>query len=247
MFTFFTENNLISSNQSGFRPWDSCVNQLLAITHEIYKSFDKGFEVRGVFLDISKAFGKVWHEGLLLKLNQIGISGNLLNLLHDFLSCRKRRVVLYGQHSSWDYITAGVPQGSILWSLLFLIYINDLPNNLFSNCNPFADDTSLFSVVNNIHTSAATLSQDLNGITNWAFQWKMIFNPDLSKQGQEVIFSRKIKKLLHPALLFNNIPLSNSLFQKHLGLTLDIKLNFSEHIKSITRKISKTLGLLRKF
>ena len=75
----------------------------------------------------------------------------------------------------------------------------------------------------------------------------MTFNPDLSKQAQEVIFSRKIKKLLHPTLLFNNIPLNNSLFQKHLGLTLDIKLNFSEHIKSITKKISKTMGLLRKF
>ena len=94
-----------------------------------------------------------------------------------------------------------------------------------------------FSVVNNIHTSAITLKQDLGAITNWAFQWKMVFNPDLSKQAQEVIFSRKIKKLLHPALLFNNIPLSNSLFQKHLGLTLDVKLNFSEHIRSITKKI----------
>ena len=70
MFTFFTENNLISPNQSGFRPGDSFINQLLAITHEIYKSFDEGFEARGVFLDISKAFDKVWHEGLLLKLNQ---------------------------------------------------------------------------------------------------------------------------------------------------------------------------------
>ena len=86
MFTFFIENNLISPNQSGFRPGDSCVNQLLAITHEIYKSFDEGFEVRRVFLDISKAFDKVWHKGLLLKLNQNGISGNLLKLLRDFLS-----------------------------------------------------------------------------------------------------------------------------------------------------------------
>ena len=75
----------------------------------------------------------------------------------------------------------------------------------------------------------------------------MIFNPNLSKQTQEVIFSRKIKKLLHPTLLFNNIPLSNSLFRNHLGLTLDIMLNFSEHIKSITKKISETLGLLEKF
>ena len=105
----------------------------------------------------------------------------------------------------------------------------------------------LFSVINNIHTSATTLSQDLNAITNWALQWKMIFNPDLSKQTQEVIFSRKIKKLLCPTLLFNNIPLSNSFFQKHLSLKLDIKLNFSEHIKSITKKINKTMGLSRKF
>ena len=87
MFTFFTENNLISLNQSGFRPGDSSVNQLLAITQEIYKSFDEGFEVREVFLDMSKAFDKVWHEGLLFKLNQNGISGNLLSLLPDFLSC----------------------------------------------------------------------------------------------------------------------------------------------------------------
>ena len=130
----------------------------------------------------------------------------------------------------------GVPQGSILGPLLFLIYINDLPNDLSSNCKLFADDTSLFSVVNNIHTSATTLSQNLNAITNWAFQWKMIFNHDLSKQAQELIFSRKIKKLLHPTLLFNNIPLRN---QKHFGLALDIKLNFSENIKSITKKLVK--------
>ena len=98
MFTFFIENNLISPNQSGFRRGDSCVNQLLAITHEIYKSFDEGFEVIGIFLDISKAFDKVWHEGLLLKLKQNGISGNLLKLLRDLLSYRKQRVVPNGQH-----------------------------------------------------------------------------------------------------------------------------------------------------
>ena len=80
MFTVFTENNLISLNQSGFMPGDSCVNQLLAITQEIYKSFDEGLEVRGVFLDIAKAFDKVWYEGFILKLNRNSISGNLLNL-----------------------------------------------------------------------------------------------------------------------------------------------------------------------
>ena len=99
MFKFFIENELISPNQSGFKPGDSCINQLLAITHEIYKSFDDGFEVRGVFLDISKAFDKVWHEGLIFKLKQNGISGNLLNLLCDFLRNRKQRVLLNGQVS----------------------------------------------------------------------------------------------------------------------------------------------------
>ena len=89
----------------------------------------------GAFLDISKAFDKVWHEGLLLKLNQNGISGNLLELLRDFLSYRKQRVVLNGQHSSRDNVNAEIPQGSILGPLLFLIYINDLSNNLSSNCN----------------------------------------------------------------------------------------------------------------
>ena len=118
MLIFFTENNLISPNPSGFRPGDSCVNHLLAVTQEIYKSLDEGFEVRGVF-------DKVWHEGLLLKLNQNGISGNLLKFFRNSLSCRKQRVVLNGQHSSRDKIIAGVPQGSMLGPLLFLIYIND--------------------------------------------------------------------------------------------------------------------------
>ena len=92
-----------------------------------------------------------------------------MNLLRNFLSCRKQRVVLNGQHSSWDKITAGVPQGSILGSLLFLIYINNLSNYISSNCKLFADYKSLFPAVNNIHTSATYLSQDLNAITNLAF------------------------------------------------------------------------------
>ena len=90
MFKFFIENELISPNQSGFKPGDSCINQLLTITHEIYKSFDEGSEVSGVFLDISKAFDKVSNEGLIFKLKQNGISGSLLNLLCDFLRNRKQ-------------------------------------------------------------------------------------------------------------------------------------------------------------
>ena len=100
MFEFFKENEQISHNQSGFKPGDSCISQLLCITHNIYQSLDDGLETRAVFLDISKAFNKVWHECLLFKLKQNGISGNLLNVITDFLYQRKQRVVLNGQHSS---------------------------------------------------------------------------------------------------------------------------------------------------
>ena len=189
MFKFFIENELISPNQSGFKPGDSCINQLLAITHEIYKSFDDGFEVRGVFLDISKAFDKVWHEGLIFKLKQNGISDNLLNLLCDFLRNRKQRVLLNGQVSDWPDVRAGVPQGSILGTLLFLIYINNLSEGLSSNAKLFADDTSLFSVIHDSNTSALELNSDLARTNRWEFQWKMNFNSDPKKQAQEVIFS----------------------------------------------------------
>ena len=134
IFRSLNENNLIFSNQPGFKPGDSCINQLLSITHEIYKSFDDGFEVRGVFLDISKAFDKVWHKGIIFKLQQNGISGKLLGVLSDFLKDRKQRIILNGQVSSWTGINAGVPQGSILGPLIFLIYINDLADGLSSKC-----------------------------------------------------------------------------------------------------------------
>ena len=120
LYKYFIENELISSRQSGFKPGDSCINQLLSIIHDIYQSFENGFEVRGVFLDISKVFDKVWHKGLIHKLKQNGVVGDLLNNLPNFLKDRKQRVVLNDQISTWINVKAGVHQGSILGSLLFL-------------------------------------------------------------------------------------------------------------------------------
>ena len=100
--------------------------------------------MRGVFLDISKAFDKVWHDGLIFRLKSYGIEGELLLLLKNYLHNREQRVVLNGQTSEWKRIYSGVPQGSVLDPLLFLIYISDLPDGLTSMCKIFADDTSLF-------------------------------------------------------------------------------------------------------
>ena len=111
MYGFFNSNNLITEHQSGFRPGDSTINQLLSITHEIFSSFEHFDETRAAFLDLSKAFDKTWHEGLLYKLKNFGISGNLINLLSNYLADRLQRVVLNGQESDWVNIHAGVPQG----------------------------------------------------------------------------------------------------------------------------------------
>ena len=142
IYNFFFEQKLLNPNQFGFFLSDSSTNQLLAITHEIFETFDcnPSLEVRSVFLDISKAFDKVWHEGLLCKLESMGISGELYNLLENYLSGRFQRVVLNRQTSSWRLVSAGVPQGSVLGQPFFLLYINDLPNGLKSNAKLFADD-----------------------------------------------------------------------------------------------------------
>ena len=186
-----------------------------------------------VFLNISKAFDKVWHEGrLIFKLKENDISSELLHILFDFLSNRKQRVVPNGQNSSWTNDHAGVLQGSILGPLLFLIYINDLSDNLTNNAKRFADDT-LFSVVHDVNTSAKKLNNDLKKVNDWAFQWKMSFNPDPNKQAQEVIFSLKSKRSTHSPLDFSNNNVSQTYSQKHLGVILDFILTFTEHLNNV--------------
>ena len=145
LFNHFHQNQLFTKCHSGFLPGDSCISQLLSIVHEINSSLDcdPTIGVSGVFLDISKAFHKVWHERILFKLKIYGVNGEVLTLLTNYLHERYQRVLLNGHTSSWELVKSGVPQRSVLGPLLFLVYINDLPDNLKSNCKIFAD-TSLF-------------------------------------------------------------------------------------------------------
>ena len=247
VYNYLNTNNLITKNQSGFRPGDSTTNQLLYLVNEIHKAFDdpKSQEVRAVFLDISKAFDKVWDDGLLFKLNQNGITGSLLKLFENYLHNREQRVVLNGSFSDYSPVESGVPQGSVLGPLLFLVYINDLESNIKSNIKFFADDTMLFSIVEDPVTSAYDLNHDLDMIYQWAHQWKMEFNLDPIKQATEVLFSCKKKSVNHPQLNFNGIAVVKVNEQKHLGLTLEPGLSFEKYLSEKFIKAKKNIGILK--
>ena len=141
------------------------------------EAFECGKEVRMVYLDISKAFDRVWHKGLLYKLESIGIRDPILTWFKSYLSHRKQHVVIDGQSSNWSNVSAGVPQGSVLGPLLFLIYINDVTMKLKSDCLLYADNTSLFDIVDDPVTSSLKLNNDLTEIKDWVRKWLVTVNP----------------------------------------------------------------------
>ena len=243
LYTYIFQNGFITDKQSGYRNGDSTIKQLLSITHEIHKAFDASDEIRAVFLDISRAFDRVWHDGLIYKLKKIGVGGDMINILNSFLEDRTQRTTIDGKFSEWVEIGAGVPQGSILGPILFLVYINDIVEIVDSDIRIFADDTFIFRPAD--QNSSDALNKDLENITEWARQWKMLFNPDISKQAIEIIFSRKNKKSVHTPLIFNGIPVKLADDTKHIGMILDSKLSFEKHMDAKLAKARQGLGIMK--
>ena len=187
-----------------------------------------------VFCDISKAFDRVWHKGLLFKLRQYGISGNILKWLSYYLSNRTQRVFVHTTFSNEISIKAGVPQGSVLGPLLFLVYVNDISDNLLSNLRLFADDSSL-SVTSNDHAfMESILNNDLTQINTWAKQWLVSFNPSKT----EVVFF-SVLDLLKPQLQFDGNQLGFVETHKHLGLLFSQNGTWHNHINAILSRASK--------
>ena len=166
-----------------------------------------------MFLDISKAFDNVWHRGILAKLHSIGINGPLFQWFESYLRDRRQRVTIEGGNSDWTRIEAGVPRGSVLGPLLFLIYINDFPTNISSTCFLFADDSLLMDEVITPVDTSNQLNGDLNVISDWASRWLVTMNP---KKIENIIFSCKLVKPLHPALILNNEPIKTVSQHDHL-------------------------------
>ena len=181
------------------------------------------------------------------KLCCCGISGKLLTLIESFLASREQRTVLNGKTSQWGAIKAGVPQGSILGPLLFLIYINDLTDGLKCDVKLFADDTSIFTVIHDPNSAVADINHDLRLINLWASRWRMSFNLDTNKQAIEVTFSKRRCPPNHPLIFFNDTLVLKAQEQKHLGIILDSKVSFASHIKTAISKSGQGIGVLRFF
>ncbi len=243
LYNHFKDNNILTPLQSGFVPGDSTVNQLTFLYNTFCRALDDGKEVRVVFCDISKAFDRVWHTGLLLKLKAAGVINNIHDWFTSYLSNRKQRVVLPGVTSDWNQIKAGVPQGSILGPLLFLLYINDIVNDINSSIRLFADDTSLYLIVDTPETASRTINADLDTITNWSNKWLVLFNP---KKTESLLISRKRNTVAHPQLLMNTVNVSEVECHKHLGIYLSNDGTWHQHIDYITGKAWRRIHIMRK-
>ena len=244
IYNYLLIHILITCHQSGFTPGDSAINQLLYLTNEFGKALDDGKEIRVIFCDISRAFDRVWHRGLLHKLESIGIGGPLLMWLASYLQDRKQRVVINNSFSDWKNINAGVPQGSILGPLLFLIFINDIVDDIQSTVKLFADDTSLYLIVDEPNTAVETLNNDLSKIHTWSKQWLVSFNPNKT---ETMTLSRKLNKPVHQPLLMDNTQISTVSEHKHLGVVLSDNGGWQNHIDLVCKKAYNRINILCKF
>jgi len=235
VYNYFYATDLLSSHQSGFRPGDSTVNQLAYLYHTFCQAIDAKKDIKIVFCDVSKAFDKVWHKGLLYKLHKTGVRGRLLSWFENYLSQRLQRVVIKGQHSSWGGIEAGVPQGSVLGPLLFLVYINDLVDEVDCAIKLFADDTTLYVTFDDQDACAVSLNTNLTKIKKWADTWLVNFNPTKT-ECMTISLKRNVVKI---PVCYDNKPLTDVNQHKHLGVTFNNKLTWNDHIQSLLLRISK--------
>ena len=247
MYTYFTENNLIQPRQSGFRSLHSTVTALLDMTNQWCLNIDRAMISGVIFLDLKKAFDTVEHAILLKKLSDYGVQGQTASWFKSYLNDTQQFCVVNGLSSVKDRIVCGVPQGSLLGPLLFLIYINDLPNCLdHSIGRSFADDTNLtFSAVD-LSILRTEMSNDLNRIFNWLSSNKLTSN--ILKTDFMVIGSRqRIASVAgNISLSVNGLTLQQVETTKCLGLTIDQFLTWKNHLQSVRQKVGCGIRILKR-
>ena len=235
-------NKILTPSQHGFRPGHSCETQLISAVNDWSKTINDGDRVDIAILDFSKAFDSVPHERLKSKLHQYGIRGNTLMWISAFLGFRRQRVLLNGATSDWCDVRSGVPQGTVLGPLLFLLYINDIGNDITSTIRLFADDCVLYRTIKSDQDSAI-LQTDLKRLVEWSDEWQMSFNIKKCYM-MHMTQQRKSKSLYSYSM--KGIPLTSVTSHPYLGIEIQSSLRWDDHIDKITSKASKTLGMIRR-
>ena len=239
MMDFLIKHKLINPSQHGFLKARSCLTNLLCYLEEITKWVDEGSPVDVIYFDFQKAFDKVPHQRLILKLKSHGMGNSIINWIEQWLTDRKQRVVVDGGVSSWKSVLSGVPQGSVLGPILFLVYINDLEEGVTGSILKFADDTKLFRKTKEIGDKK-NLQDDIDKLVKWSEKWQMLFN-----------FGKC--KCLHtgPGNTGMNYGmggtiLSKTVKEKDLGVTMNCNMKVSEQCRIAASKGNQVLGMIRR-
>ena len=214
------------------------MTNLLEALDDVTALVDEGIPVDEIFLDFKKAFDKVCHTRLLYKLKRMGIDNNVLQWISSFIKGRSQRVKVNGSYSSWKSVSSGVPQGSVLGPLLFVVFINDFPAIIKTHCKLFADDSKIYGKVED-DEDCQLIQDDLDACVKWADTWKMSFHPDKCKA---MHFGKNNKKFIY--LMGNNI-VNTTTDEKDLGVTVSDDLCWSRHISNCIKKANRTLGMIK--
>ena len=242
---YLMENNLFTDSQYGFRPGRSCVTQLLEVLDEWSDWMDSGFSIDTIYLDFSKAFDSVPHQRLFLKLEKLGFSGTILDWIKSFLLNRKQSVRINKTLSSWSDVVSGVPQGSVLGPVLFLIFINDLPDTIDGIVKIFADDCKAYTKISSVDDSNK-LQENLDLLCDWSNIWKLNFNASKCKV-MHINPGTSDDDIYNYTMLDdadNNVALSVVTEEKDLGVTFEPNLKFEKHITNIINKAQRILALI---
>ena len=240
---FYDSHKILHDCQHGFRAKRSCETQLIGTLHSIARRLKGRNQVDVVQLDFSKAFDKVPHQRLMYKLQYYGVRGNTATWIQSFLSNRKQKVLLEGEMSSEKDVLSGVPQGTVLGPLLFLTYINDLPDCVTSSeTKLFADDSLLFREIKS-QQDADCLQKDLTALEKWEADWQMSFHPE--KCTVTRIHASK-NSVINTTYTLHGQVLQTTDSSKYLGVTLSDDLDWQKHVDMITTKANRTLGFIRR-
>jgi hypothetical protein len=243
IYSHLDRHMLLSPYQHGFRKKHSTVGQLISVAHDWAKSFEQKIPIDSIFLDFAKAFDKVPHQRLLHKISSYGIQGQTLQWISNFLTKRRQCVVVSGTKSNWLPVTSGVPQGTVMGPLLFLIYVNDITDVTRSSLRLFADDTMLYRPINN-EADTQILQSDLNRLSEWIDKWLLKINID--KCVHLRVTSCKRHSENSPSYLLNGNILPQQDSTKYLGVTISSNLKWTKHWNETCNKANSMLGLLRR-